>query len=176
MNRRRWRMALSVAGAVLAGTLAFSIGSAWAHGEAEIKVKSDTAAPGGTITIQGEGFGQGDTVTILLEGADSKLELGSVEAHGDDGKFVVSLHVPDSAPVGRYTVRASAKDKKAETGITLMGAGAKGPGMEEQMQELVPYRRWPERAGLIGVALAVALVGYLLLRERAPGVESRPAK
>ncbi|MBI4307328.1 MAG: hypothetical protein HY684_00785 [Chloroflexi bacterium] len=166
MNRHRWRAVASVVAVLLTGAMAVGASTAWAHGETKIKVNPEATAPGGIITIRGEAFGKDATVTIVLEGADSRIELGSVEAHGEDGDFAVSLRVPHDAPAGRYIVRASAKDKRAEAGLTLMASGAQGPTMAEQMQELVPSRPWPQRAVLVAVALALVLGAYLLLRER----------
>lgn len=166
MNKRRTKIMISLMGFFLVGVLAFAPRIAWAHGETEIKVEPDTVSPGGVLTIKGEGFGQNARVTIVLEGTDAKLTLGAVETHGEDGQFTASLHVPDHASIGRYIIRASAKDKSAETSITLIEAGSKGADMKQKMEDLIPYRPWEQQAIFVGIALVMAGTAYVILRGR----------
>jgi hypothetical protein len=125
---------------VLAGALALSWASAaLAHGDEDsatptnpsVAVVEDMAAPGGTITVSGDGLGaNGDSVAVTLHSPTFHADLGMAKLNGDsfDG---LKFTLPNNVPVGIFSVVATNGPVTASAPIEVVagtGNGMSGMG------------------------------------------------
>ncbi|AEV84032.1 hypothetical protein ACWT_3010 [Actinoplanes sp. SE50] len=68
----------------------------------------NTVAPGGTVTITGEGYAPFSTVTVIIY--SSPLNLGTATADAQ-GRISVTVTIPSGLPIGDHSIVASGVDK-----------------------------------------------------------------
>jgi hypothetical protein len=91
-------------------------GGAEAHGPS-LKIDETSLAPGGTLTVRGEGLASNGEIQLTLRGILRDYSLGSVE--GDEhGRFETRLTLPGDLEPGAYTLVA-AGDRKATAKLTV---------------------------------------------------------
>jgi hypothetical protein len=133
--------------------------------ETSVGASTGTVAPGGTVTITGEGFAPGTTVTIRL-GADV-LATGTVRA---DGTFAIPVTMPTQP--GTYTLTVDgigADGLPVSFNVTITVAAGAAPG---QQVTVTPGTGLAATGGpfSVGAILAIALLaigGFALLGARA---------
>ncbi len=161
------------AGLAVVLMLAFglSITIAQAHGAAELSVSPTVVAPGGTLTVSGDGLGDGEVFTIKLEGVTYQAMLGTATVSGDS--FEANYKVPADAPAGSYQVQATSTDGEqiaADLTVTATGEApaqtqAQATPTAESMQ-ISRQKTLPQLAVIIAGLLVSAGLGLALVRVR----------
>ena len=161
------------AGLTLVLMLAFgwSITIAQAHGAAELSVSPTVVAPGGTLTVSGDGLGDGEVFTITLEGVTYQAMLGTATVNGDS--FEADYKVPADAPVGSYQVRATNTDGEQVAAEWTVSAAAEAPAQAQaqatptaESMLLGRQKTLPQLAAIIAGLLVSAGLGLALVRVR----------
>lgn len=136
-----------------------------AHGEASISVSPTTVAPGGTITVNGDGLEVGENFTIELQGIAFGRTLGTVA--GEDETFERSFEIPANAPPGTYRVQATSEGGEAMTAeLTIQGDAEPGERTpSEELMDLDRTRSSTELAVIGVLLLASFVVGVVLIRQ-----------
>ena len=108
----RARAALLIA-AVLAGS---ACTASTVPGPPSVRVAPGVAAPGGTVTVEGNGFASGASGDLAFDGS-----LIGMPAYLSDasGTFRMALQVPSSAAPGRHRVTALGSDGRLLAAATL---------------------------------------------------------
>lgn len=143
---------------ILLFSLGLSTRRVSAHGGAEITVSPTVVAPGGTITIKGEGVEAGESFTISLEGISFSTVLGEVTV-GDDEDFHEDYDVPIETPPGPYQIIATSAEGETITAELTVEAGIKTDPLvaETPSNELMKLDR-----GKSSIELGVIIVGLLI--------------
>ncbi len=69
---------------------------------ASVKASSPSASPGSSVAVTGSGFASGENLTVLLD----SHRAASATA-GNDGRFAVMVHVPQSTLPGEHSLQAT---------------------------------------------------------------------
>lgn len=151
--------------------LSLGVTTASAHGGAELTVSPVVAAPGGTVTVKGEGVEAGETFTITVEGTTFQATLGTVTV-GDDEDFHEEFTLPAEIPPGTYQVRAVSEEGEVltaeltvEAGTAMAEPAAPAEPSTEPMQ-LDRRRSTGELTVIIAGLLLSAGLGLVLIREK----------
>ncbi len=160
-----WSGALAL---ILALTL--NVGLTMAHGGAELTVSPAAAAPGDTITVEGQGLEAGEVFTITLEGMSFQTELGRATV-GEDEDFHQQFALPREIPPGTYQVLAvSEEGERLSAELTIVGstggqpAAAPEPSAEPMdLDRTISAGQW---VVIIAGVVASVGAGVILLRGR----------
>ena len=116
------RLGAVVAVSVLAAVGLSTSAMAASYDGAGLSLGSTSVAPGGSLTVRGDGFAGGSQVTIELHSAP--IVLGSVTTDAA-GAFVTTVNVPKAAPSGQHAVWAvgTAADGTPRVLKTPVGVG-----------------------------------------------------
>lgn len=117
-----WIGLLSALGLVLALGLSLDATPALAHGGAELTVAPTVVAPGGVISVTGEGVEAGEEFTLTLEGMTFQITLGTVVVSNED--FHQTFSVPADTPPDTYQVKATSAEGEVLTAELTVQAGA----------------------------------------------------
>ncbi len=157
----------------LSGAFAFfaiTVALALAHGGATLTVTPAEVAPGGIVTVKGDGVAAGETFTISLQGPQLNLILGTVYVTQET--FEQGFAVPTNVPADVYQVRAVGEDGDTLTAELTVSAGAVAAQQPESTvptAELMRLDRSKPPLQLVVIAGAVVLsvaLGIWLLRPR----------
>lgn len=159
------RLLAGLAGAILALTLAGSVG-AHEGGTVGIDVVGDRVPPGATVSLVGEDWAPREPLRIELVASGRSFDLGIVLA-GSDGHFLTTMMIPAEAPAGPAFIDARSERGVIERAIfaidpaaprpAVLPMGAAAPVAGGDGVDPVPF---------VAVGLAVAGLSVLLLRTR----------
>lgn len=150
--------------------LVATAGLALAHGGATITVTPSEIAPGGIVTVKGDGVEAGEVFTISLQGPQLNLTLGTVNVTQET--FEQGFTVPANVPADVYQVRAIGEDGDTLTAELTVSAGATAaeqPESTEPTAELMQLDRSKpasQTAIIACTALLSITLGIVLLRLR----------
>lgn len=103
---------------IAAGFLLFTAAPAAAQYGPTVSASASTVAPGGTVTISGEGFPPNTEGTVTLDGQ----VLASFVTDGS-GAFSVQVTIPAGLAPGSYTLVATAGGTSSSTTIQVAAGG-----------------------------------------------------
>ncbi len=91
-----------------------------------IDVTPDEAAPGDTVTVEGDGFPANTDVTVTFTDSAGNV-VGTVEVTtDDDGAFTTDFVIPDGTAAGELAINASDGTNEADAAITITAAQKPG--------------------------------------------------
>lgn len=165
MSSRLLRAAVTAVAFIFAFAL-----PAFAHsgsGASGILVEPAQVTAGGTVVLAGNGLEPNNDRQINLVGPDVIVPFPAATTDAD-GRFNVTLTIPDHLPAGAYTFQAIG-DETLTTELTVTAAaGAANPEPKNEAAAVVtPRDRSGLELGIIAVLLVLAVGGGLLLVTRA---------
>jgi hypothetical protein len=125
--RRKLVRILAMAAISMAGVLWASPAFAYGPNAPFITVSISVVPPGGSLTVNGQGFQPGEGITLQL--FSTPVTLGTTTAD-PTGAFSTSVTIPASTPVGNHTIVATGNTSgtTASTGIVVGTASTTGAG------------------------------------------------
>jgi hypothetical protein len=137
-------VALVAIAAVIASLLGASAANAYLGSAVNIELSTNTAPPGGSLNVTGQGFQPNSDVSLTLH--STPVSLGTAHTNGA-GSFSQGVTIPASTTSGSHTITAvDAAGDTASASLTVTGSSGSST---------------PPSTGLAGTGVAVIGIGAL---------------